>query len=134
MVMNANGYVTGALKGVLQLEGLGMLALSVAAYSQTGLGWGWFFGFFLAPDLAALGYIGGQKAGAAAYNAGHSYIGPMLLLAAGFAFHVPPLLGAGLIWMAHIGLDRALGYGLKYADGFGATHLGVKGRSRPVSA
>ena len=36
---------------------------------------------------------------------------------------------AALIWIAHIGLDRALGYGLKYATGFGDTHLGHIGHS-----
>ena len=29
-----------------------------------------------------------------------------------------------LIWAAHIAVDRALGYGLKYGAGFGLTHLG----------
>jgi hypothetical protein len=32
------------------------------------------------------------------------------------------------VWAAHIGLDRMLGYGLKYAAGFGYTHLGRIGR------
>jgi hypothetical protein len=30
--------------------------------------------------------------------------------------------------MAHIGIDRALGYGLKYSAGFGFTHLGRIGK------
>ena len=38
-------------------------------------------------------------------------------------------LSIALIWMAHIGMDRALGYGLKYQKGFGFTHLGRIGRS-----
>ncbi len=132
--MNTNGYVTGAPRGLLQLEGLGVLALCAAAYHQTGLGWGWFAGFFLAPDLAALGYLGGRKLGAFAYNAAHWYAGPMLLTAAGFITGIQPLLGAGLIWAAHIGFDRALGYGLKYGDGFGVTHLGVKGKAARLEA
>ena len=33
-----------------------------------------------------------------------------------------------LIWAAHIGFDRALGYGLKYPTSFGETHLGRIGR------
>lgn len=36
----------------------------------------------------------------------------------------------GLVWLAHIGLDRLLGYGLKYRDHFQHTHLGRLGRSR----
>ena len=33
-----------------------------------------------------------------------------------------------MIWCAHIGFDRALGYGLKSAAGFEFTHLGRIGR------
>jgi hypothetical protein len=29
----------------------------------------------------------------------------------------------GLIWFAHIGVVRAIGYGLKYPTGFKDTHL-----------
>ena len=132
--MNTNGYVTGAPKALLQLEGLGVMALSAFAFGQTGLGWGWFAGLFLAPDLAMFGYLGGRKIGAAAYNLGHSYIGPLLLLALGFGLHIQPLLGAGLIWSAHIGFDRLLGYGLKYGDGFGFTHLGTNRKARAERA
>ena len=28
-----------------------------------------------------------------------------------------------LIWLGHIGMDHALGYGLKYPTAFGDTHL-----------
>ncbi len=132
--MNTNGYVTGAPKGLLQLEGLGVMVLSAWAFGQTGLGWGWFAGLFLAPDLAMLGYLGGRRLGAAAYNFGHSYLAPMALLALGFGLHIHPLLGAGLIWTAHIGFDRALGYGLKYGDGFGFTHLGANRKARAEHA
>lgn len=132
--MNTNGYVTGAPKALLQLEGLGVMALSAFAFGQTGLGWGWFAGLFLAPDLAMFGYLAGRKVGAAAYNLGHSYIGPMILLALGFVLHVLPLTGVALIWSAHIGFDRALGYGLKYGDGFGFTHLGANRKARAERA
>ena len=68
----------------------------------------------------------GPRIGAVVYNAFHSYVGPALLAAvcllAGLSTAVP------LIWAAHIGFDRALGYGLKYASGFSDTHLGVIGR------
>jgi hypothetical protein len=33
-----------------------------------------------------------------------------------------------LIWAAHIGMDRALGYGLKETSGFTRTHLGRVGK------
>jgi hypothetical protein len=39
-------------------------------------------------------------------------------------------LSLATIWIAHIGFDRALGYGLKYGSGFTHTHLGRIGRDR----
>lgn len=84
----------------------------------------------LAPDLSMLGYLAGRKAGAALYNLGHWYGLPFLCIGWGVFEYAPLVLAVGLIWTAHIGVDRVLGYGLKYADGFGVTHLGLKGRVR----
>jgi hypothetical protein len=42
-------------------------------------------------------------------------------------------LSLGLIWCAHIGLDRAIGYGLKYGASFGHTRLGRIGRDQGSS-
>lgn len=80
------------------------------------------------PDLAFLGYLAGARVGAIAYNLSHSYIGALACLLAGVLLPHPLWLAAGLIWAAHIGFDRALGYGLKYAQGFGFTHLGLIGK------
>ena len=127
-----DGAATGAVRWVLRLEGLCVLAASVFAYSRFGQGWGLFFACFLLPDLAFLGYAGGRRTGAILYNATHSYIGAVACLAAAIAFpaHLP--FAAGLIWCAHIGFDRALGYGLKYEAGFGYTHLGLIGRAAHI--
>ncbi|WP_040308757.1 DUF4260 domain-containing protein [Asticcacaulis biprosthecium] len=121
------GYVTGAPKRLLQLEGLAVLVVTAWLYSRFGSGWGAFALFFLAPDLAMLGYLGGRKVGAALYNIGHSYLLPLGLLAFGVYANHSLALSAGLIWAAHIGFDRMLGYGLKYVAGFGFTHLSQKG-------
>ncbi len=119
------------MKFTLRLEGLAVLAVAVAAYAQLGAGWGAFALLFLLPDLSLLAYLAGSRVGAMAYNAAHSYIGPAALLGAGFVGDLPAALAVGLIWSAHIGFDRALGYGLKYAGGFGETHLGRIGRADP---
>src|SRR6201999_1478620 len=66
------------------------------------------------PDLSFAAYLAGPKIGAIAYNAVHSTIVPMGMLAVGFGFAPPLVLSLALIWLSHIGLDRALGYGLKY--------------------
>src|SRR5690606_29348552 len=80
------------------------------------------------PDISFAGYLAGPKVGAIAYNALHTAIGPIALALAGFALAAPLTLSIALIWLAHIGIDRALGYGLKYPAGFGFTHLGRIGR------
>ena len=75
-----------------------------------------------------LGYLIGPRAGAAVYNVAHTTALALPLALAGFFAGEPALLAVALIWIAHIGFDRALGYGLKYPSGFGDTHLGRIGR------
>ncbi|MBO9515774.1 MAG: DUF4260 domain-containing protein [Variovorax sp.] len=125
------GAVSGGVRMLLRLEGLAVLLVSVAAYAQLGAPWGAFAMLFLVPDLSFLGYLAGPRAGAATYNLAHSYVGPAALLALGAAGGVPVALATALVWSAHIGLDRLLGYGLKYASGFAATHLGRIGPADP---
>lgn len=122
------GETAGSVRILLRLEGLCVLVAASVAYSKFGLGWSTFAWYFLVPDLSLLGYFGGSKIGAISYNVAHSYLGAIACLAAGFVIPDPAILSAGLIWCAHIGFDRALGYGLKYPDGFGFTHLGCIGR------
>lgn len=126
--LRADGASVGTVRAVLRVEGLCVLAAAAFAYSRFGQGWGVFFACFLLPDLAFLGYAAGRRAGAILYNTTHSYIGAVACLAASIAYPAQVPLGAGLIWCAHIGFDRALGYGLKYERGFGYTHLGRIGR------
>lgn len=115
----------------LRLEGLAAFGVAATVYAHLGLGWWWFVALFLAPDLSMLGYLGGTRAGALAYNLAHTYVGALLLVAlAAATWPHRALAAAGLIWCAHIGLDRALGYGLKSRDDFGLTHLGRVGRKR----
>jgi hypothetical protein len=119
------GETTGAVRVVLRLEGLCVLIAASIAYSKFGLGWGTFALFFLTPDLSLFGYLAGPRVGAVSYNLARSYCGAVACLAAGLVLPAPTILGVGLIWCAHIGFDRALGYGLKYSDGFSFTHLGL---------
>lgn len=119
------------VRTMLRLEGLAVAAAAVAAYAALGAGWGAFALLFLVPDLSLLGFLVGPRAGAAAYNAAHSYLGPFAVLAAGALGDWPVALAAGLIWCAHIGFDRLLGFGLHDASGFGTTHLGRIGRADP---
>ena len=67
------------------------------------------------------------------YNAAHSYLAPVTLMITGFAITSPLILSIAMIWLAHIGIDRALGYGLKYSSGFTFTHLGRIGRDAAMA-
>jgi hypothetical protein len=126
----ASGAISGAPAMILRLEGALAMTVAAIAYSRFGQGWIEFAALFLVPDLSMLGYLAGRRIGAAAYNAGHSYLAPAALGAVGLAGHLPMLVGAALIWVAHIGFDRLLGYGLKYGSGFGDTHLGLKSAAK----
>ena len=109
---------------MLRVEGAVMLAGSVALYWVNGSSW-WLFGLlFLAPDVSMLGYLLGARVGAAVYNVFHSYPLPAALGGFGLLAGAPLAVSVALVWFAHIGMDRLVGYGLKYATGFGDTHLG----------
>jgi hypothetical protein len=113
------------LPGVLlKLESLAILAAAVGFYFREGFS-GWVFALlFLAPDLAMLGYRLGLRAGSFTYNLAHTYALPAVLGLAGALLAQPLALQLALIWAAHIGLDRLVGYGLKYPTQFKDTHLG----------
>jgi uncharacterized protein DUF4260 len=119
---------TSAVEGVprvlLRAEGAALLAAAAILYAKTGAPWWLFAILFLVPDLGFLGYLAGPRVGATAYNAMHTTTAPLFLAAAGLLSRIDVLLPLALIWLAHIGFDRLLGYGLKYAAGFGFTHLG----------
>lgn len=88
--------------------------------------WPWLM--LLAPDLAMLGYLAGPRVGAAVYNLAHLYGAGLILMLVGVATGAPALIAAGALWMAHVGIDRACGFGLKLAQGVRETHLGRIGR------
>jgi hypothetical protein len=124
------GSVTGGLRTLLRLEGLALFIGMTVLYAIWDGSW-WVYGIlFLAPDISFAGYLAGPRAGAIIYNAAHSYMAPMALMTAGFAISSPLVLSIAMIWLAHIGIDRALGYGLKYSRGFGFTHLGRIGKTQ----
>ena len=110
-------------KRLLHIEGLTVLLVACIAYREIGDSWGKFAALFLTPDLLMLGYLFGKKAGAQVYNAGHTYTAPFLLWIIVYFAHQPLLFPLCLIWVAHIGFDRFLGYGLKYNTEFKDTHL-----------
>ena len=122
--MTENGGVTV----LLRLEGAVCALLALWLYSFSGLSWWWFARFILAPDLAMAGYLKDARTGALVYNAVHTWTAPFLLGALGWYLNASFAMGLAFIWAVHIGVDRALGYGLKLPTGFKDTHLGRIGR------
>ena len=125
----AAGAVTGGLRTLLRLEGLTLFVGMTLLYAVWDGSWWVYAILFLVPDLSFAAYLAGPRAGAIVYNAAHSYMAPMALMTTGFALSSPLVLSIAMIWLAHIGLDRALGFGLKYFAGFVFTHLGRIGRA-----
>jgi hypothetical protein len=106
------------------VEGAAVLALSIVLFWRVDGNWLLFVVLLLAPDVGMLGYARGTSVGAAAYNLFHTYTSPALLALAGLVLAPPLVLSIAIVWAAHIGMDRLLGYGLKYPTAFKDTHLG----------
>ena len=105
-----------------------LLGMALFGYARYGRSWWLFALLLLVPDVGVLGYLAGSEIGAMTYNAVHTYICPAATVFVGTVIGSPIVLSVGFIWFAHIGMDRAVGYGLKYGDSFGHTHLGMVGK------
>jgi hypothetical protein len=108
---------------LLRLEGLAVALAASVVYFHEGFGWILFVALILAPDLSAAAYAFGPRIGAIAYDAVHTEIFPVVLGALGVTLGSGGATQVALIWLAHIGADRLLGYGLKYPTAFRDTHL-----------
>jgi Domain of unknown function (DUF4260) len=108
---------------LLRVEGLMVLVVNLLLYRHIHASWGLFAVLFLAPDLSFFGYLLSVRTGAFLYNLVHTLTTPCLLLAAWVITSQPRLVPLALIWAAHIGFDRLIGYGLKYPTHFKDTHL-----------
>jgi len=108
---------------LLRVEGSLLFAVSIVCYRETHASWILFAVLLLAPDLSIAGYFANAKIGATIYNAVHTLIGPLLLIAYALLTAHAALLPYGLIWTAHLGMDRMIGAGLKYPTRFKDTHL-----------
>lgn len=127
--MEGNASVSGWPRIILRLEAVAVLIAALWAFHSGTQSWWLFVILILAPDLSALGYLAGSRVGGFCYNAAHTYVFPIILGAWGVAAGQPLALSLALIWTAHIAADRALGYGLKYPDAFGSTHMGCIGKA-----
>ena len=108
----------------LRLEGLAGFGTGIVLFGQLGGAWPVLAPALLLVDLSMVGYLRGPRAGAFTYNLAHQWATGLLVLAAGLATGQTFLSLAGAVLIAHVGMDRMLGYGLKLPSAFQDTHLG----------
>ena len=116
--------VEGMPRLLLRIEGAALALGALYAYHRVGANWWLFAALILVPDVSFAGYLINTRVGAIAYNAMHVLFVPVALAIAGFLLPSFDLIWIALIWAAHIGIDRAFGFGLKYGAGASFTHLG----------
>lgn len=114
----------------LRAEGLAILGAAGASWLAFDFDWPWFFILLLVPDISMVGYLRGPHVGAILYNLAHNLATGLAVLGVGLGLRVPAVTLAGLILLAHVGMDRAFGYGLKYPTSFQDTHLGRIGKAK----
>ena len=124
------GAVTGTPRRWLQLEGLAALIAGATLFVGTGAPWILLVPLLFAVDASMAGYLANPRVGAFTYNLAHNWGSGLVVLGIGLATGVVPLVAAGAILVAHTGMDRVAGYGLKYPTAFADTHLGRLGGGR----
>ena len=118
----------GFVNAILRSEALAALVAGVALWVANDGSLLWLVPALLLPDVSMIGYAVSPRVGALTYNAVHNWTLALALLGAGWWLASAPALLAGSILLAHVGMDRALGYGLKMPTSFQDTHLGRIGR------
>jgi hypothetical protein len=108
---------------LLGAEGVAVAASATILYFHAGYPWWLFLALILAPDLSLVGFAAGPRVGAATYDAAHTYVLPAALTVVGVVTETDAAAQVGLVWLAHIGVDRAVGYGLRYPTRTKETHL-----------
>jgi hypothetical protein len=122
------GMTQGAVRFWLRLEGLAAFAAGLALFGASGGNWLLVVPLLLLPDLSAVGFLAGPRVGTIMYNAIHNWVPGLAVLGLGAWLASPAILLVASVLIAHVGMDRAVGYGLKLPSSFHDTHLGRMGR------
>ena len=122
--------VTGAVRTWLRIEGAAAFAVAIGLYLRFGGNVWLLLPLLLAVDLSMAGYLASPRLGAITYNALHNWMPGLVLLALGLLGGSDLVVVAASVLIAHVGMDRMAGYGLKYPTAFADTHLGRIGRPR----
>lgn len=119
-----------SIRSWLRLEGAAALVAGVALYLALGGAWLLLLPVLLLPDVSMVGYLRGPRLGAFTYNVVHNWALGLAVLGIGVVTGSTAVTLAGAILVAHVGMDRAAGYGLKAPTSFQDTHLGRIGKRR----
>lgn len=111
------------IKKILKLEGLAIFLAAIYFFYITDGTWLWFAILFLVPDLSMIGYLKDKRAGALLYNLGHNFFTAFVIIAFGLISNNEVIIHLGIILLAHVGIDRFFGFGLKYKENFKKTHF-----------
>ena len=131
--IDTGGRADGGARIWLRLEGLAAFGAGIALFGASGGNWLFLVPLILLPDVSIAGYLAGPRVGALTYNLVHNWVWGMAALALGLWLVSPALLQAAALLIAHVGMDRGLGYGLKLPSSFQDTHLGRIGRAKKNS-
>jgi hypothetical protein len=121
---------TAAVRRWLRIEGAAAFVAGLALYAWLGGSWLLVLPLLLLPDVSMVGYLRDPRLGAMTYNVAHNWAIGLIVLGIGLATSTVPISILGAILIAHVGMDRAAGYGLKLPTSFQETHLGRIGRAR----
>lgn len=116
------------MKDIIKLEEAAMFVASLYALTLLQAPWWWYILLFLGPDISMLGYLAGDKSGAACYNLFHHKGIAIAIFVAGLFIPYTLLQIIGIVLFGHSSMDRLFGYGLKTNEGFKYTHLGIIGK------
>lgn len=130
MTTTANLVAPPSTRAWLRLEGLAAFAAGLAVFVAAGGPWLLAIPLLLVPDVSAIGYLSGPRLGAFTYNLFHNWAVGLAVLGLGVWMGSSLGILAGAILVAHVGMDRAAGYGLKLPTSFHETHLGRIGKGR----
>jgi hypothetical protein len=116
------------MKNILKLEELAMFLFSIYLFNQLHFAWWWYLALILLPDIGMIGYALNNQIGAACYNLAHHKGIALAVYVTGLYVHSETAQLVGIVLFGHSSMDRMMGYGLKYNQGFRFTHLGELGK------
>lgn len=125
-----SGMTHGAVRSWLRFEGLAAFGAGLVLFGASGGPWLLLVPAILLPDISAAGYLAGPRVGSISYNLVHNLVPGIVAVGLGAWLASPVLVQAGAILIAHVGMDRASGFGLKLPSSFQDTHLGRMGRAQ----